>query len=44
MKRLSVSALALACLVAGAIGLRAQDAYPTRRIRVLVPYAPGGAD
>jgi tripartite-type tricarboxylate transporter receptor subunit TctC len=43
MRRPSVSALALLRLVAAAIGLRAEDAYPTPPIRVLVPHAPGGA-
>jgi tripartite-type tricarboxylate transporter receptor subunit TctC len=43
MKRLSVLALALLGLVAGGIDAPAQDRYPTKPIRILVPYAPGGA-
>ncbi|HEX2725188.1 MAG TPA: tripartite tricarboxylate transporter substrate binding protein [Beijerinckiaceae bacterium] len=42
MKRLAIvlSALCLA-LVAGAAG--AQDKYPSKPVKILVPYAPGGA-
>ena len=35
--------LSLLCLVLGAAGAVAQDKYPSKPIRVLVPYAPGGA-
>jgi tripartite-type tricarboxylate transporter receptor subunit TctC len=42
MKRLSVLALALLYLFAGGIGAPAQDKYPTKPIRILVPCSPGG--
>jgi tripartite-type tricarboxylate transporter receptor subunit TctC len=35
--------LAAACLALAAGGAFAQDKYPSRTIRILVPYAPGGA-
>ena len=35
--------LSLLCMVLGAAGAAAQDKYPGKPIRVLVPYAPGGA-
>jgi tripartite-type tricarboxylate transporter receptor subunit TctC len=40
VKRIAVMAVAF-CLAVGAAA--AQDKYPTRPIKVLVPYAPGGA-
>jgi len=47
MKRLSLNLLSAACIVTGlAAGIAtasAQDKYPSRPIKVLVPYAPGGA-
>ncbi|MDP2409906.1 MAG: tripartite tricarboxylate transporter substrate binding protein [Pseudolabrys sp.] len=47
MKRLSLNLLSAACIVTGIVaGLStasAQDKYPTRSIKVLVPYGPGGA-
>ena len=35
--------LAILCLSLGAVAAAAQDKYPGKPIRVLVPYAPGGA-
>jgi tripartite-type tricarboxylate transporter receptor subunit TctC len=42
MKRLTAILLAAACLALGTAA-SAQDKYPNRPIKVLVPYAPGGA-
>src|SRR5215216_1303125 len=41
MKRRSALLASLVCLVAGAA--QAQDNYPVRPVKVIVPYAPGGA-
>jgi tripartite-type tricarboxylate transporter receptor subunit TctC len=42
MKRLGILALSLLCLVtAGAA--QAQDKYPSKPIKIIVPYVPGGA-
>jgi tripartite-type tricarboxylate transporter receptor subunit TctC len=35
--------LSILCLACGAIAASAQDKYPSRPIKVIVPYAPGGA-
>ena len=43
MKRLTAILLAAACLALGMTAASAQDKYPNRPIKVLVPYAPGGA-
>lgn len=47
MKRLSLNLLSAACLAASlAVGLTAasaQEKYPNRPVKVIVPYAPGGA-
>ena len=43
MKRLTAILLAAACLAYGMASASAQDKYPNRPIKVLVPYAPGGA-
>jgi len=43
MKRLCVMLLAAFGLVLGGAGADAQDKYPSKPIKVLVPYAPGGA-
>src|SRR4051812_23383605 len=40
MKRCAVALVSFVCLVAAA---SAQDAYPNRPVKVIVPYAPGGA-
>src|SRR5262245_48260160 len=42
MKRLGFG-LALLCLAFGAVSASAQDKYPSKPVKVLVPYAPGGA-
>ena len=43
MKKLLVSLLALAALsAAGSVG-HAQDTYPSRNIRFVVPFTPGSA-
>lgn len=43
MKRLGFALLALAALALGLPGAKAQDKYPSRTVKVVVPYAPGGA-
>ena len=43
MKRLSLILLSAACLAFGITSASAQDKYPNRPIKVIVPYAPGGA-
>ena len=43
MKSLLSILLASACLALGLAPAGAQDKYPTRPIKILVPYAPGGA-
>ena len=40
MKRLG---LALLCLAIGAVTASAQDKYPAKPVKIIVPYAPGGA-
>src|SRR5215471_18921563 len=42
MKRVGLG-LALLCLVCGSVTASAQDKYPSRPVKVVVPYAPGGA-
>ena len=42
MKRLRWIAIAATCLVSIAASAAAQSAYPTKPVRVIVPYAPGG--
>ncbi len=43
MKRLTAILLAAACLALGMAAASAQDKYPSRAVKILVPYAPGGA-
>ncbi|MGA7486352.1 MAG: tripartite tricarboxylate transporter substrate binding protein [Xanthobacteraceae bacterium] len=35
--------LALACLAFGTVSASAQDKYPSKPVKIIVPYAPGGA-
>src|SRR5262249_41348862 len=42
MKRVGLG-LAVLCLALGAIAASAQDKYPSRPAKIIVPYAPGGA-
>lgn len=43
MKRFSVIFVASLCLLFGANGAFAQDKYPSKPVKIIVPYAPGGA-
>jgi tripartite-type tricarboxylate transporter receptor subunit TctC len=43
MKSLGPILLAAACLMLGSMPVSADDKYPSRPIKVIVPYAPGGA-
>lgn len=43
MQRLTAILLSAACLALGLTAASAQEKYPNRPIKVLVPYAPGGA-
>jgi tripartite-type tricarboxylate transporter receptor subunit TctC len=43
MKRVGTIVLALLCLAAGAALAQAQDKYPSKPVKIIVPYAPGGA-
>ncbi len=43
MKRLSLILLSALCLAFGADIAPAQEKYPNRPVKVIVPYAPGGA-
>ena len=42
MKRVGLG-LALLCLAFGAVTASAQDKYPAKPVKIVVPYAPGGA-
>ena len=35
--------LALLCLAFGTVTASAQDKYPSKPVKIVVPYAPGGA-
>ena len=43
MKRFDAIFVALACLTLGAAGALAQDKFPSKPVKMIVPYAPGGA-
>ena len=43
MKRLGIFALAVLCLALTATLAQAQDKYPSKPVKIIVPYAPGGA-
>src|SRR5262245_20999633 len=43
MKRLAFSILAALCLAAFGLPAQAQDKYPSKPVKIIVPYAPGGA-
>ena len=43
MKRTALLLVSAFCVVIGAQGGAAQDKYPAKPVKVLVPYAPGGA-
>src|SRR5476651_1629375 len=43
MKRLGLILLSAASVAFGMVTASAQDKYPSRPIKVIVPYAPGGA-
>ncbi len=43
MKGLGLILMTAGCLVLGVATVSAQDKYPNRLIKILVPYAPGGA-
>jgi tripartite-type tricarboxylate transporter receptor subunit TctC len=43
MKRLAIFALVLLALTAGLVAAQAQDKYPSKPIKIVVPYVPGGA-
>ena len=43
MKRLAILALSLLALAATTVSGHAQDKYPSKQIKIIVPYVPGGA-
>jgi tripartite-type tricarboxylate transporter receptor subunit TctC len=43
MQRVCLTLLAVTCLAIGATEARAQDRYPSKPVKIVVPYAPGGA-
>src|SRR5262245_36008398 len=43
MKRLGITLLSAACLTVASFAASAQDKYPSKPVKIIVPYAPGGA-
>src|SRR3990172_8171513 len=43
MKRLTLIFLSALCLIAGGLAAGAQDKYPSKPVKIIVPYSPGGA-
>ena len=43
MKRLGLVMAAASCLALGGMAAQAQDKFPSKPVKILVPYAPGGA-
>jgi len=43
MKRLGILALSMLCLMANAAFGQTVDKYPSKPVKIIVPYAPGGA-
>jgi tripartite-type tricarboxylate transporter receptor subunit TctC len=43
MRRVALSVLAALCVIAPGVNAAAQDKFPSKPIKIVVPYAPGGA-
>ena len=43
MKRSHAIFVALTCLMLGGAAAFAQDKFPSKPVKIIVPYAPGGA-
>ena len=43
MKRLTLAFLSALGLIVGTLAAGAQDKYPSKPVKIIVPYAPGGA-